>query len=138
MGKVRTEMRLVNSLDLFRVKDRRLDPSGVRALDLTEVLVDTGATTLCLPADLVDQLGLEDAEEVPVETASGDLTVRRFSGVRIEILGRSTVVDCLELPVGRPPLLGVVPLELMGLQPDIRRHVLVPLPMEPGRSYLTI
>jgi hypothetical protein len=73
---------------------------------------------------------------VPVQTFAGVITVRRFTGIEIEILGRSNVADCLELPLGRPPLIGVIPLALLGLEAGIRRHVLTLLPMEPGRSYL--
>jgi hypothetical protein len=46
--------------------------------------------------------------------------------------------DCLELPGGREALIGVVPLEVMGLEPDVRNHTLRVLPSESTDTYLTI
>jgi predicted aspartyl protease len=41
----------------------------VRSVTLKNVLVDTGATTLCLPKDVIEQLGLKLLKEVDVSMA---------------------------------------------------------------------
>ncbi len=46
--------------------------------------------------------------------------------------GRTSTFDCLELPDDAQPLLGVLPLENLGMEPDIVNHCLRLLPEEPG------
>jgi predicted aspartyl protease len=90
--------------------------------------VDTGATHLCLPADVIAALGLPLQREVEVETAFGKSIMRVFEGARVEINGRADIFSCIELDEGRPPLLGVVAMESMGLRPDLQSHTLELLP----------
>ena len=45
---------------------------------------------------------------------------------------------CLELPGGQNNLLGVIPLEALGLEPDLRSQKLRVLPTESNETYLTI
>ena len=71
-------------------------------------------------------------------TASGPARARIFRDAGIELLGRSGTFDCLELPEGVPPLLGVVPLEVLGLQPDLARQQLRVLPDEGDHPYLLV
>ncbi len=47
-------------------------------------------------------------------------------------------IECLELPGGKDPLLGVIPLEALGLEIDLQNQVLKPLPISPTETYLTI
>jgi len=42
------------------------------------------------------------------------------------------------LPEGRPPLLGVVPLEMLGAELDLQKQELRLLPMTPGQSYFML
>jgi hypothetical protein len=44
----------------------------------------------------------------------------------------------LELPGGRSPLLGVIPLEALGIELDLQKQVLKILPISPTQTYLTI
>ena len=44
----------------------------------------------------------------------------------------------MELPGGDGALLGVIPLEALGFEPDLREQRLRKLPMGPDESYLTI
>lgn len=46
--------------------------------------------------------------------------------------------ECLELPGGRDPLLGVIPLETLGLELDLKNQTLRVLPISPTETYLTI
>ena len=51
------------------------------------------------------------------------------------IEGRAGNFECLELPDGASPLLGVLPLEALGIEPDILNHRLRLLPEEPGNTH---
>ena len=47
-----------------------LPEAKVRSITLQDVLVDTGATTLCLPQEAIATLGLELLKEVSISTAT--------------------------------------------------------------------
>ena len=75
-----------------------LAPERVRSVTLDNVVVDTGATTLCLPATVISQLGLELLKEVEVRTANGFSQARIFRDATLLLLGREGTFECLELP----------------------------------------
>ena len=102
------------------------------------MLVDTGATTLCLSSDTIAQLGLELLREVEVATANGVSKARIFQDARISILGREGNFECLELPGGQDALLGVIPLEALGIELDLQNQTLKVLPETSVDTYLTI
>jgi predicted aspartyl protease len=138
MGKIVTTLTVTNRLDLARLAAGEITPDQVRSVSLDNVLVDSGATTLCLPADVIARLGLAVRREVPIATATGPGTARLFQDAAITLMGREGTFDCLELPAGTTPLLGVVPLEALGIEADFRNGRLRLLPEEPGNTYFTI
>ncbi|MEM6840262.1 MAG: aspartyl protease, partial [Cyanobacteria bacterium P01_C01_bin.120] len=64
MGRVLTKLTVINRIDQANAKRGLISEKQIRSLELQEVLVDTGATTLCLPAETIAQLGLELLREV--------------------------------------------------------------------------
>ena len=70
-------------------------------MTLENVLVDTGATTLCLPADVIDTLGLSLLKEVDVATAMGTGRARIFQDAKMMLCDREGTFECLELPGGQ-------------------------------------
>lgn len=52
-------------------KNGLIPPSKIRFFTLKDVVVDTGATTLCLPANIIAELGFDLLKEVDVATAKG-------------------------------------------------------------------
>ena len=138
MGKVLTTLTVMNRADQIRAEDGTIPVEQVRSLTLKNVLVDTGATTLCLPQDVIAQLGLKLLKEVDVTTATGLNRARIFRDATIVLGGREGTFECLELPGGRDALLGVIPLEALGLEPDLRNQTLKVLPSESVDTYLTI
>lgn len=138
MGKITTTLIITNRADQA-IATRGLIPADqVRSVTLDDVLVDTGATTLCLPSEVIAQLGLELLREVDVETATGIGKARIFQDAKISLLGREGTFECLELPGGRSPLLGVIPLEALGIELDLKNQRLKLLPISPTETYLTI
>jgi predicted aspartyl protease len=78
MGKVLTTLTIINAADQIRAKDGSILLEEVRSLTLENVLVDTGAITLCLPSAAITALGLELLKEVDVSTANGISKARIF------------------------------------------------------------
>jgi predicted aspartyl protease len=138
MGKVFTTITVTNRADQIRAEDGTISPDQVRTTTLKNVLVDTGATTLCLPTGVIASLGLSRFREVNVATAMGLGKARIFRDVNLEICGREGTFECLELPGGNDALLGVIPLEALGLEPDLRNQTLKVLPDDTEETYLTI
>jgi clan AA aspartic protease len=138
MGKVVTTLVITNRLDEGLAAREGISSPKIRSVALENVLVDTGATTLCLPADVIECLGLELLREVDVETAAGISKARIFQDAKISLLGREGTFECLELPGGRSPLLGVIPLEALGIELDVQKQMLKVLPISPTQTYLTI
>jgi predicted aspartyl protease len=138
MGKVLTTLTVKNRIDEANAAKGLISSDQVRSLTLDNVLVDTGATTLCLPPETIAQLGLELLKEVDVATATGLSKARIFQDAKISLCGREGTFECLELPGGRDALIGVIPLEALGLEPDLRNQTLKVLPSESVDTYLTI
>jgi predicted aspartyl protease len=138
MGKVTVPLTVLNRADQIRAQDGTIAMEQVRSVELRDVLVDTGATTLCLPAEMVAQIGLELLKEVDVATAMGIGKARIYRDATLVLCGREGTFECLELPGGRDPLLGVIPLEMLGLEPDLKNQALRVLPEESVDTYLTI
>jgi len=138
MGRITTQLTITNRADQIRAEDGTISPDAVRSVTLDDVLVDTGATTLCLPRDTIAALGLRLLREAVAETATGSTTMRIFQDAKISLLGREGTFECVELPEGRPPLLGVVPLEMLGAELDLQKQELRLLPMTPGQSYFML
>ena len=138
MGKIITTLTVINRIDQALAEQEIISPEQIRSVTLDNVLVDSGATTLCLPSEIIAQLGLELLKEVPVEMASGIGTARIFRDATIILLDREGTFECLELPGGSTPLLGIIPLEALGIELDLKNQRLVPLPLSPTQTYLTI
>jgi predicted aspartyl protease len=138
MGKILTTLTITNRADQILSAREVIAPEDVRSLTLHNVLVDSGATTLCLPADAIAQLGLDLLREVDVTTAAGLRTARIFQDAHLSLLGREGNFECLELPGGQNALLGVIPLEAMGIELDLQNQTLKVLPETSVDTYLTI
>lgn len=82
--------------------------------------MDTGATILCLPTAVINQLGLVQGGEANVETSAGVKQGRIFRDVELSIEDRQGTFDCLELTEVSYALLGVTPMEVLGLEPDLK------------------
>lgn len=87
---------------------------------------------------MITKLGLSLLKEVDVSTAMGIGKARIFQDAKVLLCGREGTFECLELPGGRDPLIGVIPLEALGLEPDLRNQTLKVLPTESTETYLTI
>lgn len=135
MGQINVSATVRNFIDEERAATGELPAERVRSVTIRTMLVDTGALHLGLPADIVAALGVPVQREMRVNTAAGTVTMRFLNAVRIELFGRSGVFSCLELPAGTVPLLGAIPMEELGLQPDLINQTLILLPDDGPDNY---
>ena len=139
MSQVLTTIAVTNFIDLVMAERGFISAEEVRSVMLDKVIVDTGATLLSLPASIISQLGLKQVGERDVETSAGITKGRIFAGAQIIVEGREGRFDCLELPEGvSAVLLGVTPMEELGLEPDLKNQRLRVLPMNEEQTYLMV
>ena len=112
--------------------------ASVRSVQLDQALVDTGATHLCLPADIIRALGLELSRVVSLTTAAGQRQSNVYRGVDLTVHDRTISAECIELPEGSPPLLGAYPMQALGVEPDLVNHSLRLLPEGLSGSWLRV
>ena len=88
--------------------------------------VDTGSTYTCLPATLLQELGITPIERIQSELADGSIVEDAVGEVRVKVEGveRSTVVIFTD--EGAPALLGAYTLEGALLVVDPVRQRLAP------------
>ena len=87
VGRVTTPLTVSNRADQTEAERGHRQPGDIRSLALDEVIVDTGASTLALPADLITRLGLALRKEVPILTAAGPGTARLYQDAATSLLG---------------------------------------------------
>ena len=83
MGKVLVEARVENVGDLLAVDQGRLAPGEVRAVDVGDALVDTGASGLSMPKSLLETLGLKFLRTRRALSSAGPIEVRIFGTARL-------------------------------------------------------
>jgi clan AA aspartic protease len=138
MGRIMQLMKLRNSNDVARATEGQLAPEAIRHAEI-EALVDTGATTLVLPADVVATLGLAFQGTRPVRYADGRRGECPWVGnLEIEILGRKTITTALVHEAGTTPLIGQIPLEELDLLVDPNSRELRVNPASPDAPLMEI
>jgi predicted aspartyl protease len=111
MGKVLVAARIENLSDLFKVQEGSLSRDAVRMVDVTDALVDTGATLLHIPERLIQQLNLSRVRTRRVRMTAGIVDVGIYDPVRLTIQGRDCIVEVAAVPDDCPVLVGQLPLE---------------------------
>ena len=138
MGKIMQGIRLVNFVDEERVVAGDIGQDQVRAVDV-DALVDTGATMLMLPADVVVRLGLRQAGRRKVRYADGRVAeIPWVAGVKLTLLGREGIFDALVESAGTTPLIGQIPLEELDLHVDPKSRCLLVNPASPDAPLLDL
>src|ERR1041385_2649693 len=131
MGRVTPKLQLTNKTDLDKMRAGEIAESDVRGVEI-EALVDTGASQLVLPEDVVQRLGVPYEGTKPARDARGFVVeVPWVGGLFIEILGRTMTCDALVVPVGATPLIGQIPLEGCDLVVDPKSREVRPNPEHP-------
>ena len=118
------EIKLVNLRDLLLIEAGAMNPEDVRQLTVSDALVDTGATRLCLPTSLIERLGLTPVSKRTARTAAGIVERTVYSEVEYTLLERSSTIRVTNLPEGAPVLIGHMVLEELDLCVDMRRGLI--------------
>jgi hypothetical protein len=87
MGQVITTITVTNFIDLVMAERGFIAAEEIRSVTLDNVVVDTGATLLSLPAPIISQLSLRQVGERDVETSAGIKKGRIFAGAQIIVEG---------------------------------------------------
>ena len=126
MGKVVAKVKLTNLFDATKSVE-------------VQAVVDTGATMMVLPQELVDELGLEKLREVEVKYADNRTATKSvYEVAKIEVTGRVSNFDVLAEAEGTQPLIGQVVLEILDLHVDARKQRLIPNPESPETPMVEI
>jgi clan AA aspartic protease len=136
MGAVQVNVKLTNAIDEALVRRGLLNPNLLRVYEV-EALVDTGAVRTVLPADLVQQLGLNIRGQQIAQYANGaEESVGLTEPVIIEIAGRETIEAALV--TGNMVLIGQTVLETLDLLVDCKNQRLIPNPEHPNYPVLRV
>ena len=119
-----TRIELENLKDLHAVELGVRKSEDVRRLTIENALVDTGATGLCLPKSLVEQLGLTSLRKTRAQTANGIAERTIYSEVQYTVLERSDSIKVTDLPENAPVLVGHMILEALDLCVDIENGLI--------------
>ncbi len=138
MGKVSVTAKVENLDDLFSARKGLLPEDQVRSVEVTDALVDTGATGLLLPKRLVSQLGLEALRVRPSRTIAGQVPLQIYRAVRLTVQGRDCISDVAEIPDEFPVVIGQVPLELMDWVVDPKGQRLMGNPEHGGEHMIEV
>jgi clan AA aspartic protease len=103
---------------------------GERAYEAV-FLVDTGATDSMVPAPALEKIGLKKEGRMAYELASGEVREYPFGLARIEFMGETTAGRVIFGDPDCEPLLGVTPLESVGIVVDPANKTLKRLPAIP-------
>jgi predicted aspartyl protease len=132
MVRVLTEAKIENLKDLWTAQLGVRPPDQVRRIEVTDALVDTGATLLSLPTRLIQQLGLERVGTKRGTSSGGSCEAGMYDAVRLTIQGRSCTMDVMEVPDDVPVLVGQILLEHLDLVIDTRSRRLIGNPAHGG------
>ncbi|GMU83581.1 MAG: hypothetical protein AMXMBFR47_34510 [Planctomycetota bacterium] len=131
VGRVIVRVLVRNYGDMQRAERGEIPAEQVRTVEV-DALVDTGATFLCLPKSLVDQLGLSFVMNKESRTVAGPITLGIYAPAWIEAQGRYCITQVLAIPEGRQTLLGQIPLEMMDWWVDVKNQRLAGNPEHGG------
>jgi predicted aspartyl protease len=132
MGRVTVKVRIENLRDLYEADKGTLKAEEVRAIDVEDALVDTGAYMLFIPKRLIKTLGLKKFRARPMRTSAGKSTAGVYEAVRLTIQDRECTIDVAEVPNDCPVLIGQIPLDMLDFVVHPRSQKLIGNPEHGG------
>ena len=132
MGRVAVAAKIENLSDIFKAREDLLPAEAVRTVEIVDALVDTGATYLCLPPQLILQLGLRPVRNRRIRTAGGSTEVTVYEPVRLTVQGRDCAIEVASIADDCPVLIGQIPLEIMDFVVDPKGQRLIGNPEHGG------
>ncbi len=136
MGKVLVKARIENLNDVLNARTGLIPQDQVRFIEVSDALVDTGATTLMMPTRLIQQLGLDHFRTRQVRGVGGSVPLNMYSVARITIQDRECAVDVGEIGDDLPVLIGQIPLEALDFVVDCNSRRLIGNPEHGGEHIM--
>lgn len=136
LGEVRVKVKLTNSYDESRRQRGDIGKDEVRRYE-ADALVDTGAVSSVIPANVMKILGLLSRGERVAEYADGRKDIVELTEpIIFDIIGRETEEGAMVL--GDEVIIGQTILEVLDLQVDCRNQKLIPNPAHPDQPVVKI
>ena len=132
LGQVLVTAKIESLRDLFNVEQGMLSANQVRTVEVTDALVDTGATMLSIPSRYIRQLGLKRYRMGRVRTSAGIVERGMYEAIRLTVQGRFCTVDVCQVPDDCSVLIGQIPLEGLDLVVDTVGRKLIGNPAHGG------
>ncbi len=137
-GKVTVSAKLENVEDILKLFKSEISEDQIRAVQVDDALVDTGATTLLLPKAIIERLGLVRFRTRPSRGLGGSFEMSIYSPVRLTVQGRDCTIDVGEISNEFPVLIGQVPLELLDWVVDPKAQRLIGNPEHGGQQMIDV
>ena len=138
VGKVVVSAKIENLADLVRSDAGDISSDAIRAMDVNDALVDTGATMLSLPSKHIRALGLRRHRTRTARTTAGVVSFGVYEPVRLTVQDRDCVVEVCEIPDDCPPLIGQIPLEALDFVVDLHGQKLIGNPEHGGQHMIDL
>jgi predicted aspartyl protease len=132
VGRILVSAKIENVVDLFAASKGQIPDDQVHRIEVSDALVDTGASHLGMPKHLIEQLGISQYSTGRAKTTAGFRTFGIYGPVRLTIQGRSCSIDVAEIADECPVLIGYVPLELLDFVADPKHQRLIGNPEHGG------
>lgn len=133
MGRTSEKVLISNYDDIVLSNNGYIEPNQRRSVEI-EAIVDTGAAYLCLPPNIIEELGLTYAFSKPVRTANESLELRIFYGAEITIKDRTIQMQVMEnIDEKVPALIGYLVLETMDWVVDPNSQAIMGNPLNDGK-----
>jgi predicted aspartyl protease len=132
MGRIIEKIKVRNAYDIHDAKEKRIPESKIRSIE-ADAIVDTGATYVCLSRKDIEALGLPFHKSVEIKTANGKASRRTFEGAKIELNGRTFVMEVMENDDDTPALIGYLLLEALDFVVDPKTQKVTPNPAHEGK-----
>jgi clan AA aspartic protease len=131
MGEIRARFKLINAIDEALARRGQLEPRQVRTYE-ANALIDTGAVRCVIPAQVMQQLGVQIRGQRVTESADGRHDqVGLTEPIIFDWQGRDT--EDAALVLGDEVLIGQTVLEKLDLLADCVNNRLVPNPAHPDQ-----
>ena len=138
MGKVLVTAKIENLSDVHAVERGQSAEDQIRTVEVTDALVDTGATALSLPKSMIEKLGLTPGRQRWARTTAGPRRVQTYGAVRLTIQDRDCFCEVAELPEDCPVLVGQLPLEMLDFVVDLAGQRLIGNPAHGGERMIDL
>lgn len=136
MGEVRVKVKLTNAFDEALARRGKISKTEIRVYE-ADALIDTGAVSSVVPANVMETLGVLSVGTRVAEYADGRMdTVELTEPIVFDIIGRKTTEGAMVL--GDEVIIGQTILEVIDMFVDCTNRRLIPNPAHPDQPVVKI